>query len=206
MANGVSPRCGAGGVDPHKIKRNIQSQAVVSPVFCRGESLGPDKVPDRRVAGGPFPDTVQAHVCSRHPPDVAPLHLEEAKLCPDEVKLNLGGNFGQGASGLKLAEVVGGSPVGARGRVEEQAADVHRVAIHPPIRAASLLEVNVNQLISFVFICWTEEEFNNHKPVLPAKVRKGKGEGQQVGLGMKLSPPSCLYLACCVLLRQLASL
>ena len=150
MANGVGPCCGTGGVDPHKIKGNVQSQAVVSPVFSRGESLGPDKVPNWGVAGGPFPDTVQPHVCSRHPPDVAPLHLEEAKLCADEVKLDLGGNFSQGASGLKLAEVVGGSPVGAAGgRVEEQAANVHRVAVHPPIRAASLLEVKVNELISF---------------------------------------------------------
>ena len=141
LADGEGPRCGTGSVDPHKIKGNVQSQAVLRPVPSRGEALGPDKVSDRRVAGGPFPDTVHPHVCSRHPPDVTPLHLEEAELCPDKVKLDLSGNFSQGAPGLKLAEVVGGSPVGAGARVEEQAAHVHRVAVHPALRAASLLKV-----------------------------------------------------------------
>ena len=141
LADGEGPRCGTGSVDPHKIKGNVQSQAVLSLMSSRGEALGPDKVPDWRVAGGPFPDTVHPHVCSRHPPDVTPLHLEEAELCPDKVKLDLGGNFSQGASSIKLAEVVGGSPVGAGARVEEQAAHVHRVAVNPALRAASLLKV-----------------------------------------------------------------
>ena len=115
----------------------------------RGEALAPDKVADRRVAGRPFPNTVHTHVRSREPPDVTPLHLQETQLCSDEIKLYLGGNFGQGASSLKLADVVGRSPVGAGGRVEEQAADVHRVTVHPSLRAASLLK---NQSYNVLFV------------------------------------------------------
>ena len=119
----------------------------------RGWALAPDKVADGGVAGGPLPSAVHAHVGPRGPPDVAPLHLEEGQLRPDEIELYLGGNFCQGASRLKLAEVVAGAPVGARGgRVEEQAAEVHRVPVHPPLRATSLLKVKVNDTISVFFV------------------------------------------------------
>ena len=85
------------------------------------------------------PDTVDAHVRSRRPPDVTPVHLLQSQLCADKVELHLGGHFRQGASSLELAEVVCGSPVSAHRLAEEKAADVHCVTIHPAFWAASLL-------------------------------------------------------------------
>ena len=136
LANGECP-CGVTVcVGTHKIQSVVQRQAVLSPVSHRKGSLGPDKIPDRRIARRPFPNTVHPHVRSREPPNVAALHLQETQLSPDKIELYLGGDFCQGASSLKLAEVVCGSPVGASRCGEEKAANVHRVTIHPPLRAA----------------------------------------------------------------------
>ena len=157
LANGKGPRCDTVRVDPHKIKSKVQSQAVLSAVCSGGWALPPDKVPDREIACGPLPNTVHAHICAGGPPDVTPLHLEEDKLCPHEIELYLCGNFSQGAPGLKLANVVGGSPVAAGGRVEEQTAEIDRVAIHPSLWATSLPKFKV-------LIIWrTKGVFGKHE-------------------------------------------
>ena len=46
-------------------------------------------------------------------------------------------------SNLKLAVVVGSAPVGALRHVEEQAANVYGVAVHPALGTASTLKYKV---------------------------------------------------------------
>ena len=80
-------------------------------------------------------------------------------MSPDKIKLYLGGDFCQGASSLKLAEVVCGSPVGASRCGEEKAANVHRVTIHPPLRAAGSLK-KVNSQLLWSTLLWVTCSFS----------------------------------------------
>ena len=146
-------------VGTHKIQSVVQRQAVLSPVSDRRGSIGPDKIPDRRIARRPFPNTVHPHVRAGKPPNVTALHLQETQVSPDKIKMYLGGDFCQGASSLKLAEVVCGSPVGASRCGEEKAANVHRVTIHPPLRAAGSLK-KVNSQLLWSTLLWVTCSFS----------------------------------------------